>query len=222
MLSVDTAWDFLSAIEFGCVDDAQPRAAWRFVGESFAYLTEPGSGRGIGFRVAGFSEFDPEAPEYEAIWWDEPRFDVPLLGCFDATAGEICLAARAFLDEEPTLNRCYFASAVAASSADDDVEAARNFQLCLESGDLMGHYGLGYTLYALGDFHGAHRHLTAYSKIAPRDAWTWCWLGKACLALDQEAEARAALERATEFEQDGDETDAGELLAEIEGRGSAR
>jgi len=215
-LSRDTEFDFLSAIEFGSVDDGQPSDAWRVVNGQVGFLAEEPSGRCIGFSVQGFSEFDPQNPEFASIWWDEPRFDVPQLGLRGANAGEICMAAQAWLRDEATLNRCYFQQAIQAGAEGDLILAATEWQLCLESGDLMAHYGLGYTLFELGDLRGAYRHLRAYTEISPANAWAWCWLGRACLALDRHDEARSALTKSLELEaRGGDETDAEELLADI-------
>ncbi len=222
-LSRDVEFDYLSAIEFGSVADGQPDDAWRVVGEQVGFLFEEPDERCTGFQVNDFSTFDPEAEGFEALWSDTPRFDVPQLGLRGASAGEICLAARAFLGDEPTLNKCYFDQAVAAGGAGDHSIAAGGWQLCLESGDPMAHYGLGYTLYELGDLRGAYRHLRAYVEITPNNAWAWCWLGRACLELGEHDEARQALERAVELEDHGgDETDAPELLEELEGRNARR
>ncbi|MDQ3647569.1 MAG: hypothetical protein M3433_03100, partial [Actinomycetota bacterium] len=154
-LSRDVDLDYLSAMEFGSVADGQPGDAWRAVGERVGFLLE--GERCIGFWVNDFDSFDPEAEGFEALWRDTPRFDVPQLGLRDAGAGEICLAARASLGDEPTLNRCYFDQAVAAGAAGDHPAAGEAWSLCLESGDPMAHYGLGYTLWELGDFRGAYR-----------------------------------------------------------------
>ena len=222
-LSRDVEIDYLSAIEFGSVDDGQPDDAWRVVGDQVGFLFEGPEERCIGFRVNGFSSFDPGAEGFEPLWSDTPRFDVPQLGLRDASAGEICLAARAFLGDEPTLNKCYFDQAVAAGGAGDHSIAAGAWQLCLESGDPMAHYGLGYTLYELGDLRGAYRHLRAYTEITPNNAWAWCWLGRACLQLGELDEARHALDTAIELEDHGaQETDAPELLEELEGRNARR
>lgn len=73
--------------------------------------------------------------------------------------------------------------------------------------------------FRLGDFRGAYRHLRAYAEITPRNAWSWCWLGRACIALGELGEARTVLTTALEIETaGGDETDARELLAELDGR----
>ncbi len=78
----------------------------------------------------------------------------------------------------------------------------------------MAHYGLGYTLYELGDFRGAYRHLRAYTEITPDNAWARSWLGRTCIALGERDEARSALQKAIVLaEEGGDETDAPELLA---------
>ena len=107
-LSRDPALGYLSAIEFGCVADGQPDAAWRVIRDRVGFLHEGRRGRCIGFQVNEFNSFDPQDEGFEALWEETPRFHVPQLGLQDASAGEICLAARAFLGDEPTLNECYF------------------------------------------------------------------------------------------------------------------
>ncbi|MDP9439260.1 MAG: tetratricopeptide repeat protein, partial [Actinomycetota bacterium] len=89
-------------------------------------------------------------------------------------------------------------------------EAEGLWRYCLQSGDLMAHYALGYTLYELGRHREAYRHLRAYAELVPSDGWAWCWLGKAAEAIGEREEARSAYEEAIAL--DGDETDAPELL----------
>ena len=195
------------------------------------YSTAEHYSDGPAAKILRYYQYDPaEEISCAACGWNgaasegsQQMFDVPQLGLRDASAGEICLAARAFLGDEPTLNKCYFDQAVAAGGAGDHSIAAGAWQLCLESGDPMAHYGLGYTLYELGDFRGAYRHLRAYTEITPNNAWAWCWLGRACLRLGELDEARHALETAIELEDQGaQETDAPELLEELEGRNARR
>lgn len=79
----------------------------------------------------------------------------------------------------------------------------------------MAHYGLGYTLYDLGRYREAYRHLRAYTELVPADGWAWCWLGKACEAMGDTDEARSSYQEAIRL--DGDGTDAPELLANLDG-----
>ncbi len=207
-LSYDEHLDWLTLIEFGRVENAQPRDHWRGVSDSFGYLLLRPGGPEIGFKILDFSKFDPEDPEVSEIW-EAPRFDVPTLGLRDATAGELVLAARPFLGGRSTVNRLYFNAAMQAEGN----EAERLWRYCLQSGDLMAHYSLGYTLYELGRYHEAYRHLRAYTELVPADGWAWCWLGKACEAMGELEEARSTYEKAIEL--DGDETDAPELLVNL-------
>ena len=139
---------------------------------------------------------------------------MPALGLRDSTAGEIVLAARPFLGGRSTVNRVYFNAAMRARGR----EAEEAWRYCLQSGDLMAHYGLGYTLHELGRSREAYRHLRAYTELVPADGWAWSWLGKACEAMGEAAEARSAYARAIAL--DGDATDAPRLLAELDrGRG---
>jgi tetratricopeptide (TPR) repeat protein len=210
-LNHDADFDWLIALEFGRVADGQPPECWRPVTDAFAYLDD---GRPLGFCVNGFSELDPN--ELDALW-QPPRFDAPVLGLRAAAAGEIVLAAQAFLQGESTLNRPIFD---AATAADDPHEALEHWTACLQAGDAMAHYGLGYTLHALGRFHESYGHLRHYAEIAPHDSWNLCWLGKAAEAIGELGEARAAYERAVALEREGDEqTEASERLAALASAG---
>lgn len=206
--------DWLIALEFGCVDDAQPPDNWRGVSDQLGFLYEAPGGQCLGFKVLEFSTFDPDASGVEEIW-SGPLFDVPLLGLTGASAGEIILGTRALLGAEPTINRVYFNE---AAGADDPEEALELWICCLEAGDSMAHFGLGYTLYELQRYLEAYRHLRHYTEIAPCGSWNWCWFGRAAEAVGELAEARSAYERAIELEaEDSYETDAAERLAKLAG-----
>ena len=207
----DPGFDWLGALEYGRVSDGQPPSCWRPIDERFAYFYPPRARRPRGFFIRGFDDFDPFAPECEAIW-DRPRFSVPLLGLPAATAGEIVVAARAHLGDEPSVNRAYFNAAMHTSGE----EALTLWRCCLESGDSMAHFAIGYTLYELGRFRESYAHLRHYAEIAPHGSWIWCWLGKAAAAIGETAEAERAYSRAIELTKRGDdETDAPELLAQL-------
>lgn len=204
--------DWLIALEFGRVDDAQPPDNWRGISEQLGLLYDEPGGRCLGFKVLGFSGFDPGAEEADDVWAG-PRFDVPLVGLSGASVGEIVLATRAFLGDEPTINRVYFNDAAATHDLD---EALALWSCCLEAGDSMAHFGLGYTLHGANRYQEAYRHLRHYAEIAPCGAWNWCWLGRAAEAVGELTEARDAYERAVELEAaGGDETDAEERLARL-------
>ena len=205
-------FDWLIALEFGRVDDAQPPDNWRGVADQVGYLHDSPGGRAVGFKVLGVSELDVEAPGLQEIW-EGPVFDVPLLGLTSASAGEIVLATRVLLGEESTINRAYFSAAIGAGDAG---EALAMWLSCLEAGDSMAHFGLGYTLFELGRFQEAYRHLRHYTEIAPHGSWIWCWFGKAAEAIGEITEAQAAYEVALDLERQGDdETEAAERLDRI-------
>lgn len=211
-LSRDIHEDWLSAYEFGTVDDGQPSENWLGLSEQVGFLMASPFGPVIGFCVKEFSELDLDDEDHEPMWTG-PRFDVPVLGLRDVCAADICLGARAYLDDEPTVNRAFFRSAMEAEDAD---EALMFWRVCLESGDLMAHYALGYTLCDLGRHREAYNHLRAYTEIVPSNSWAWCWLGQACAGLGELAEARSAYARAVELEeQGGEETGAAERLEEL-------
>ncbi len=73
-LSYDEHLDWLTLIEFGQVENAQPRDHWRGVSESFGYLLRHPEGPEIGFKILDFSKFYPEDPEVSEIWAG-PRFE---------------------------------------------------------------------------------------------------------------------------------------------------
>src|SRR4051794_22512175 len=96
-LSYVSELDDLIALEYGRVDEGQPRSCWRLVGTQIAYLHEGGDGPAVGFRVLGFSDVDLDDPAVQEVW-EAPLFEVPVLGLTAASAGEIMLAARALFD----------------------------------------------------------------------------------------------------------------------------
>jgi len=204
-------YDWLIALEFGRIDDGQPKDTWRGVSEHIGFLLDEPGGREVGFKLTSLSTFDEEARDLDEVW-DGPRFHVPQIGLGAATIGETVLAARALFGEEPTINRAYFSLGVNS----EGTEALDHWLSCLEAGDCMAHFALGYTLYDLGRFHEAYRHLRYYAELAPAGSWNWCWYGKAAQAIGEIDEARRAYRRAIELEPSDQETDAPELLAELD------
>ncbi len=136
---------------------------------------------------------------------------MPALGLVDVSVGAIALAARAFFGGHSSLNRRLFDAAVAA----DGLEAAHAWMACLQAGDGMANFGLGYTLLELGFHRDAYRHLRHYTELAPCLAWAWCYRGRAAEALGDLAEARMAYRAAIALEPDDDPTTARELLAAL-------
>lgn len=49
-------FDWLIALEFGRVDEYQPRENWRGVSESFGFLHDGPGGPVVGFKILDFSE----------------------------------------------------------------------------------------------------------------------------------------------------------------------
>ena len=205
----DLGW--LSALEVGRVFDGQHPRCWRPLDERFAYYVPPRARRPRGFHILSFDDFDPEdLPEI----WDGPRFTAPLVGLADKPAGEILAAARAHFGDEPSINRVYFN----AATQTEGEEALAVWRCCLEAGDSMAHFAIGYTLYELVRFHEAYAHIRHYLDLAPHSSWNWCWLGKAAAAIGETAEAEQAYRRALHLTARGhEETDAPELLAELTG-----
>lgn len=216
-ISRDPHYDFLSALEFGRVADGQHRGCWRPVDERFAYFVPRRKRHPRGFHIQQLDEFDPFAPEVEAIW-NPPRFRAPLLGLESATAGEIVVAALAHLGDEPTVNRVYFGSATHKTGE----EALGLWRCCLEAGDCMAHFAIGYTLLELGRDREAYAHLRHYTELAPYGPWNWCWFGRAAAAIGERAEAERAFRRALELTaRGGPPTDAAERLSQLRGGGAS-
>jgi hypothetical protein len=208
-LNHDADLGWLVAMPFGEVFD-EALADEIEVGDTFRYISRTDDGGVVGFVVNGFGTFDPEASNMARIW-REPLFNAPQLGLRNVSAGEICLAAKTFLGGRSTVNRDFFDKALAARTKD---EAARWWFLCLQAGDAMAHYGLGYTLLDLGRARESYRHLRAYTEIAPLNAWAWCFRGKAAQAIGDDDDAVASYRRAIALEREGgEETDAPALLA---------
>ena len=206
--------DWLIALEFGRVDDGQAHEQWRGVSDSFGFLRDGVDRPEVGFKIVDFADFDPDDPAVAEIW-SAPHFDVPVLGLRAVTPGEIILGARALFQGESSINRQFFSAAMGA----DGLKALSLWRACLQAGDAMAHFGLGYTLYDLGRFQEAYRHLRHYTEIAPCGSWNWCWLGKAAEALGETSEARTDYERALELEDEGgEETDAAERLGRLADR----
>src|SRR5581483_2783893 len=110
------------------------------------------------------------------------------------------VAARAHFGGEPSMNRVYFN----AAAAEEGQDALKLWRACLETGDSMAHFALGYTLLELGCDHEAYGHLRHYVELAPAGSWNWCWFGRAAQAIGELEEARKAYQRAIELE-DGDD-----------------
>lgn len=181
--------DWLAAYEYGVVEDGQPERNCHVISEHCRLLYSAPGGRVLGFDTRVFSELDLDALDAEGLFGG-PRFDVPVLGLGEATIGEICLAARRFLGDEPSLEIAYFKSAVAAGSRGDLDEAEESWRLCLEAGGMEAHYGLGYTLLELERPHDAYGHLRFYTEVTPANAWAWCFRGQAAEAIGGTTEAR--------------------------------
>lgn len=209
-LTLDPWWGNFELLAFGTVTDGLPSERFHTIDADAR--VRPGAGlpdrqrfRHPRLRRRGAFELDAEA------LWDRPRFDVPVLGLAGATAGEVVLAVRGrFAEDEPTADAMHFHLAI---GEEDPAAAVAEWRLALEAGDMKAHYGLGYTLCALGAFRDAYDHLRRYTELVPTNAWAWCWLGQACAGLGDVTEARAAYARAVEI--DGDETDAPALLAAL-------
>ncbi len=206
-INVDVGAGWIIALEYGRVDEGQPLDAWEGVSGQFGLLHDGGpDGRLLGSKVLDASTYDPDAhPEM----WKAPTFDVPLVGLSNATPNEIIVATKSLLGQTSTLNRQLFNAAMAE---DDPDEALSLWSACLQAGDQMAHYALGYTLYDLQRYPAAYRHLRRYTELSPRNSWAWCWFGQAAAAVGRREEAIAALQRAIMCETRPGETPARERL----------
>jgi tetratricopeptide (TPR) repeat protein len=205
----DVDYDWLIALAFGQVLDGQPDDHRIGAGEDAAWILDRPGGEIVGFAIQRLNEFDADAAD---SLWTGPHFAAPTLGLADASAGEIAAASQARFARSSTLNRRFFDAAIGS----EGVEAARAWMACVETGDSMAHYGLGYTLVELGRYHEAYAHLRFYTELAPFNGWAWCWLGQAAAGLGTRDEARAAYARALDLEEAGGfETDASEMLADL-------
>ncbi len=220
-LTVDPYWDSLTAIAYGRVDDGLPEAQCPVLEEDerIAFVLDgPSAGPVIGVRVAEPHAVDVLALESDEIW-SGPRFGVPALGLVGVSVGEVLLAVQGrFRENEPTADALHFHAAIAAGDEEprDLVEEEGNFRLALEAGDMKALFGLGYTLVEAGRPREAYDALRRYTELTPFNAWAWFWLGRACVDMGAEGEARSAFERALACEEEGSfETDAREYLEEL-------
>ena len=205
-LNFDARRDRLVALEFGAVEEGQPPNHWTALSDNFRWLAPEGFAQG--FVVEQFSSYDVESRRVTQIW-DRPFFAVPQLGFAESSAGEIITAARTFFDGQSSINRVYFDHATSQSGE----AALESWRACLMAGDASAHYGLGRTLYELGRYQEAYRHLRHHAELAPHGSRHWCWYGKAAQALGLWQEARFSYEIAIELEMEGGEpTDAHERL----------
>jgi tetratricopeptide (TPR) repeat protein len=223
-LSLNPSWDLLTVIEFGRVDDGlAPEREPRLACDRRIRLILDEDDEPVGFGVNEPWDVDVLALEDEEELWDGPRFDVPVLGLDGATIAEIVLAAQGrYPRGAATADASLFLAAIAfgdqSHEGGADLDAAvMHWRMAFEAGDMKALYGLGCTLVVAGRPREAYDALRRYVELAPANSWAWCWLGRACAALGDTSEARAALERAIELEEDGSfETDAAEVLASLE------
>lgn len=215
-LSRDAHYDYLSALESGRVDDGQAPDQWLEVAEDFHFLLDSPDGRIVGFRIDDFSEWLPLDEAEEEIK-EAGRFDAPLLVLRGAGALRIAREAAKFFGEENSINRDYFDRATECGANDEYEQELYWWRCCLQAGDPMAHFGLGYTLCDLGRHREALPHLRHYARIASHGPWNWVWLGRCQSALGRFEQARGSYRKAIALSEAGaEETEAPELLAELE------
>jgi len=210
-VSYDADLELLEVLKVGeAIDNQLPDETDEPV-EGFAVFRRGPGGPVIGFGVIEPYEFEVPDPREPLMRWF--RFDVPSLGVRNGTAEEVILTARVVLDRGSTPDVVFFDEAVSTGSNGDDEGAEAWWRLCLAAGDPRGHFGLGYTLSALGRPREAYGHLLEYTKVVPRNAWAWAWLGHVSEDIGEHEQALRCYRRALELEEEGSpETDAGERL----------
>jgi tetratricopeptide (TPR) repeat protein len=218
-LSLNPSWDLLTVIEFGRVDDGlPPEREPRLEAEPRIRLVLGEDDDPVGFGVNEPWDVEVLALDDDAVW-DGPRFDVPGLLLDEATIGEIVLATQGrYPRGSATADASLFLAAIAfgdegREGGADLGAAVTHWRMAFEAGDMKALYGLGCTLVVAGRPREAYDALRRYVELAPANPWAWCWLGRSCAALGDTSEARGALERAIELEENGSfETDAAEVL----------
>jgi tetratricopeptide (TPR) repeat protein len=220
-LSHDAHYDWLVAVEYGRVNDGHPPWLRRQVYPGFDFLLDDRDGREFGFTIDYFSGFGLPDGDWDPEVEEElrgRRFDVPTLMLEDAHAVEIAEAAAELFEGRNSVNRDFFDRATECGERDQFEQALYWWRSCLQAGDLMGLFGIGYTLHDLGRFAEGLPYLRRYAELAPYQPWTWCWVGRCAAALGRVGEARRGYRRAIELTDAGAErTDAAELLAALEG-----
>ena len=215
-LSRDAHYEYLTAIEWGRVEDGQAPDQWLEVSEDFSFLLDSPEGRIIGFRIEGLLRWEPLEEEEQAIK-AAGRFDAPVLGLRNAGALRIAADAARFFGEDNSINRDFFDRATECGANDEYEQELYWWRCCLQAGDAMAHFGIGYTLCDLGRYREALPYLRHYARIASHGPWSWVWLGRCQSGLGRFEQARDSYAKATALSEAGaDKTDAPELLAELD------
>jgi hypothetical protein len=217
-LSVNVTDGWIEGVEFGSVVDGRPPSQLLELTGGVRYVLRSARGPIAGFTVHDYATLDLD--DIADIAFDGPRFAVPVLGLDSASLGEIVIACRARFDVS-TADVCFFTLALTCAEEEGDLEAAAGHWLsCLESGDMRGLFGIGYTFFDLGRHHEAYGYLRRYSELAPHNSWSWLWLGRAAESIGEHDEAATAYRRAIRREREGSfKTDAAERLKVLERRG---
>ena len=184
------------------------------VGDAFRYVLATGTAGSSGSSCARSRRSTPRRPRRVAL----ARAAVRRAAARPAERLRrrgICLAAKPFLGGRSTVNRGFFDKALAARTKE---EAAGWWLLCLQAGDAMAHYGLGYTLLDLGRTREAYRHLRSYTgDRAAEPSGRGAIGGGHAEGIGDADDARTSYRRAIALEREGGETtDAAMLLAAMD------
>jgi predicted Zn-dependent protease len=182
------------------------------------WVRDAGGRDPIGLQAATGDPIDLADPALDALW-EPPLYDAPALGLQAVSIGHVLAAALIELDpDEETPDRARFRAALGWQEEDWEL-ALEQWRGCLEHGDQMAHFAVGYSLMELDRPAEAKEPLRRYSRLNPNNAWAWVWLGHACWAQGDLEGAEVAYGEAIERTARGSvETQAPELLERVRRR----
>ncbi|MBA2430092.1 MAG: tetratricopeptide repeat protein [Thermoleophilaceae bacterium] len=200
-VSYDAGAARLLVCEFGSVPEERMEDQCIGLGDLMRFFLRRSHGTVIGFEVAEPEWIDTETRVSDV--WGEPRFRVPVLGLRRASVGEIVLRARAVFAGRSTADVTADTRGRRLLAEQEYTPAEEAFRDALDAGDLRGHLRLAPALCGQGRYSEAYDHARIFTELAPRNSWGWAWLGRICLELGEEQEARGALRRAVALEREG-------------------
>ena len=191
----------LLVCEFGSVPEERMAEQCVALGDRMRFFLRRSHGTVIGFEVTEPELIDTESGEPDL--WGEPHFRVPVLGLRRASVGEIVLRARAVFAGRSTADVTADTRGRRLLAEQEYTPAEEAFRDALDAGDLRGHLRLAPALCGQGRYSEAYDHARIFTELAPRNSWGWAWLGRICVELGEEQEARGALRRAVALEREG-------------------
>lgn len=190
----------------------------RPVSDAVRWINDAGRDEPIGLQLVHGVDLDLDDPAYDPLWDTSPH-DAPALGLRGVSIGHILAVALMQLDPtERTPDRLRFSAAVACQDEDWEL-ALEHWCDCLEQGDQMAHFAIGYSLMELERPAQAKEPLRRYTRLEPNNAFSWLWLGHACWALGDFEGAEYAYTAAVSRTALGSfDTDAPDLLDRVRER----